>query len=99
MARFNFAYDREAAGSARDRQVTGVDQSDQLAVINANKAAIEEAGVNLHSYTAPGDDHGIFEWPKFYELEVNGERLVDWVTRLIEGKPVDDVHCEACGVG
>ena len=59
--------------------------SDQLAVIDANEAAIEEAGVVLHSYTAPGDGHGIFEWPKFYELEVNGEKLVDWVTRLIEG--------------
>jgi hypothetical protein len=29
-------------------------------------------------------------------LEVNGEKLVDWVTRLIEGKPVDDVHCAKC---
>jgi hypothetical protein len=96
MARFDFAYDREAAGGA---QVTGVDQSDQLAVIDANEAAIEEAGVVLHSYTVPGDGHGIFEWPKFYEIEVNGERLVDWVTRLIEGKSVDDVHCQKCRVG
>jgi Pectinacetylesterase len=96
MARFDFAFDREAAGSA---QVTGVDQSDQLAVIDANEAAIEKAGVNLHSYTAPGDGHGIFEWPKFYKLKVNGKRLLDWVARLIEGKPVDDVHCRKCRVG
>jgi predicted dithiol-disulfide oxidoreductase (DUF899 family) len=27
------------------------------------------------------------EWPRFYELEVNGEKLVDWVRRLLEGKP------------
>jgi Pectinacetylesterase len=96
MARFDFAYDREAAGGA---QVTGVDQSDQLAVIDANEVAIEKAGVDLHSYTAPGDGHGIFEWPKFYEIEVNGEPLVDWVARLIEGKPVDDVHCQKCRAG
>jgi hypothetical protein len=95
LARFDFAYDREAAGGA---QVTGVEQSDQIAVIDANEAAIEEAGVDLHSYTAPGDGHGIFEWPRFYEIEVNGERLVDWVTRLIEGKSVDDVHCQTCRV-
>jgi hypothetical protein len=93
LARFDFAYDREAAGSAN---VTGVDPSHQLAVIDANEAAIEKAGVDLHSYTAPGDGHGIFEWPKFYKLEVNGERLVDWVARLIEGRPVDDVHCQNC---
>ena len=96
LARFDFAYDREAAGGA---QITGVDQSEQLGVIDANEAAIEEAGVVLHSYTAPGDGHGIFEWPKFYELEVNGEKLVDWVTRLIEGEPVDDVHCQKCRAG
>jgi hypothetical protein len=93
LARFDYAYDRQAAGGA---QVTGVDQSHQLAVIDANEAAIEEAGVVLHSYTAPGDGHGVFEWPRFYELEVNGERLVDWVDRLIAGKPVDDVHCQKC---
>jgi Pectinacetylesterase len=96
LARFDFAYDREAAG---DGQVTGMDPSDQLAVIDANEAAIEDAGVVLHSYTAPGDDHGIFEWEKFYEVEGNGEKLVDWVTGLIEGEPIDDVHCQKCGVG
>jgi len=95
LARFDFAYDREAAGAG---QVTGVDPSDQLAVIDANEAAIEKAGVDLHSYTAPGDGHRILEWPTFYKLKVNGKWLVDWVDRLIEGKPVDDVHCKKCRV-
>jgi hypothetical protein len=70
LARFDYAYDQEAAGGG---QVTGVDPSDQLAVIDANEAAIEDTGVVLHSYTAPGNGHGIFEWPRFYEIEVNGE--------------------------
>jgi hypothetical protein len=65
-------------------------------VIDANEAAIEDAGVVLHSYTAPGDGHGILEWPRFYEMEVNGEKLVDWVSRLVEGKPVEDVPCKRC---
>jgi hypothetical protein len=30
---------------------------------------------------------------------VNGQPLIDSVTRLIEGKPVDDVHCQKCRVG
>jgi len=46
-----------------------LDPSELLAVIDANEAAIENAGVVLHSYTAPGDGHGIFEWPAFYDLE------------------------------
>jgi hypothetical protein len=65
-------------------------------VLDANEAAIEEAGVVMHSYTAPGEGHGIFERPAFYEMEVNGVTLVDWVTRLITGDPVDDVHCVDC---
>jgi hypothetical protein len=35
----------------------------------------------------------------FYTEKVNGEKLVDWVTKLIEGKPVDDVHCMKCRGG
>jgi hypothetical protein len=96
MARFDFAYDAEAAQSAEE---LGLDPSEFLAVIDANEAKIEAAGVNLHSYTAPGDDHGIFEWPKFYEVEVNGVRLVDWVEALLAGQPLDDVHCTECEPG
>ena len=108
LARFDYAYDQEAAEGAA---ALGLDPSKLLGVIDANEAVIEEAGLVQHSYTAPGDGHGIFEWPKFYKLEVNGEklvdwvtrlidgeRLVDWVTRLIEGEPVDDMHCQKCRV-
>ena len=93
MARFDYAYDSSAAEGA---ETLGLDPSELLAVIDANEAAIEEAGVVLHSYTAPGSDHGIFEWPVFYELEVNGVTLVDWVAALIAGEPLDDVHCDDC---
>ena len=96
FARFDYAYDESAGRGAASM---GRDPSELLAVIDANEAAIEKAGVDLHSYTAPGDGHGIFEYPKFYELEVNGEKLVDWVRTLIEGKPVTDVHCRKCRIG
>jgi hypothetical protein len=93
LARFDYAYDEEAAESADD---LGIDPSDLLAVTDANEAAIEAAGVVQHSYTAPGADHGILEWPAFYEVEVDGVRLVDWVDALIAGQPLDDVHCDDC---
>jgi hypothetical protein len=95
LARFDFAYDREAAEGAVE---LGRDPSELLAVIDANEAWIEDAGLVQHSYTAPGDGHGIFEYETFYEVEVNGETLVDWVNRLIKGEPVDDVHCQRCRV-
>ena len=93
LARFDFAYDTAAVEGAA---AMGQDPSTLLATIDANEAAIEAAGVDLHSYTAPGGDHGIFEWPKFYEIEVNGVRLVDWVEALITGQSPDDVHCDDC---
>jgi hypothetical protein len=73
LARFDYAYDQEAAKGA----ALGLDPSDLLAVIEASEAAIEAAGVVQHSHTAPGDGHGIFEWPTLYELEVND---VTWST-------------------
>jgi hypothetical protein len=32
----------------------------------------------------------------FYRETVNGVLLVDWVTALVRGEPVDDVHCTVC---
>ena len=93
LARFDYAYDQEAAQSAES---LGLDPSELLAAIDANETAIEDAGVVLHSFTAPGDDHGLFEWDKFYEIEVNGMKLVDWVDALLAGEPLDDVHCDQC---
>jgi hypothetical protein len=96
LARFDFAYDPEAAEGAES---LGLDPSRLLAAIDANEAAIEASGVVLHSYTAAGNGHRLFEWPAFYEVEVNGEKLVDWVARLLAGEHVDDVHCHKCRAG
>jgi hypothetical protein len=93
MARFDYAYDPNAA---RAVESMGGDASNLLALIDANEAAIEAAGVLQHSYTAPGEEHQILDIDRFYEMEVNDVRLVDWVDALIAGEPLDDVHCEQC---
>ena len=93
MARFDYAFDQNAARQLESR---GVDPSTMVELIDANEAAIEAAGVVQHSYTAPGDDHGIFEFEAFSEIEVNGVTLVDWIEALLAGEPLDDVHCEDC---
>ena len=74
----------------------GGDSSNLVALIDANEAAIEAAGVVQHSYTAPGTEHGIFDDDTFYEMEVNGVSLVDWIEALLAGEPLDDVHCDQC---
>jgi hypothetical protein len=56
-------------------------------------------GRKVCGYTAPGSADTVLNDEPFYTEEVNGQRFVDWVTRLIERKPVDDVHCRQCRVG
>lgn len=94
MARFDYAYDAHAAESIE--YLTGQATPDLLALIDGNEAAIEEAGVVQHSYTAPGNGHGILEFPAFYELKVDGVSLADWVAALLAGRPLDDVRCTDC---
>lgn len=94
LARFDYAFDPNAVRAVE--ALTGTDASNLVALIDANEASIEDAGVVLHSYTAPGQEHGILDFERFYEIDVNGVRLVDWVNALIVGKPLNDVHCEEC---
>ncbi len=93
LARFDFAYDEVQTFFMEQ---IGADTSDLAAAIDANEAAIEDAGVVQHSYTAPGHDHGVVDDNLFYTMEVNGVALVDWVEALIAGEPLDDVHCDQC---
>ena len=93
MARFDFAFDPNAA---RAVEWMGGDPSNYSALIDANEAAIEAAGVTEHSYTAPGEGHRILELDTFYEMKVNGVRLVDWVDALLTGEPLRDVRCDEC---
>jgi len=92
LARFDYAYDPNAAKTLERMGVA----SSTLELIDANEAAIEATGVVLHSYTAPGEVHGIFDSGSFYDLEVGGVRLVDWIDALLAGEPLADVHCVQC---
>jgi Pectinacetylesterase len=96
FARHDYAYD-EHQGTWYPR--IGIRAGDLLARVDANETQIEDAGVKVFSYVAPGDEHVVLSDGLFYTETMNGEKLVDWVTRLIEGKPVDDVHCQKCRVG
>jgi hypothetical protein len=96
FARHDYAYD---AHQAIWYPKLGVETGDLLDRMDANEAQIEGAGVNLLSYTAPGDEHTALTESQFYTEEVNGVSLLDWVTKLIRGEQVSDVHCEDCAAG
>jgi hypothetical protein len=88
---------RSTSPSASSRYPrAGVPLEDLLSLIDANETQIEAAGVNVHSYVAPGDDHTALTDGRIYTESLNGVNVVDWVTSLIDGEPADDVHCTEC---
>ena len=96
FARHDYAYD--------ERQelwypLLDVPAEDLLSLIDANETQIEDAGVNLLSYIAPGDEHMVLSDGSFYTETVNGVLFVDWVTQLVNHQLDADVHCEECRVG
>ncbi|MFC6080492.1 pectin acetylesterase-family hydrolase [Sphaerisporangium aureirubrum] len=94
LSRFDHAFD--PAATAEVTQWLPGTPPNLLAVLNTNEAAIETAGVTLHSYTAPGNGHGLFEFDTFYTLKVQDTRLTDWLKQLTTNHPPDDVHCDKC---
>jgi hypothetical protein len=93
FARHDYAYDETQQSW---NVIVGVPADDLLSLIDANETLIEAAGVNLLSYIAPGDEHTALSDGTFYTEQVNGQPLVDWVTRLVDGEPIEDVHCPDC---
>ena len=51
------------------------------------------------SDTAPGSEPTAPTQGRFYTTAGGGERLVDWLTRLVERKPIDDVRRRRCRAG
>jgi Pectinacetylesterase len=96
FARHDYASDEQ---QQRMSAIAGIPTTDLLSRIDANETEIEAAGVNLLSYVAPGGEHTALTDGTFYTEEVDGQPLVEWVARLIEGEPVEDVHCMDCTAG
>ena len=76
--------------------MAGIPACELLSRIDANETLIEAAGVNLLGYVAPGNEHTALSDGTFYTEEVNGQPLVDWVTKLVDGEQVEDVRCTDC---
>lgn len=94
MANINTAYD-----DVQQRFVTlaGFPDTGLPAMIDANNAAAEAGGAKLHSWVGPGTLHTILGRPELYSVDVGGTKLIDWITELVGGKDVPDVHCTDCG--
>jgi len=93
FARFDYAYDQVQANFAA---LAGIQADDLVTFIDQTEADIEAAGVAVASYVAPGDAHTILMSDEFYDMEVEGVRLVDFLTTLVAGDVPADVRCTQC---
>jgi hypothetical protein len=67
LARHDYAYDEN---QHIWYPLLGDDAGDLLSRMDANEAQIEEAGVDLHIYLAPGAEHTVLTEGRFYTEEV-----------------------------
>ncbi len=96
FGRFDHAFDQV---QAQYGALAGVPADELVTLIDATEKQIEDGGVQIASYVAPGDLHTIAGTDAFYTMEVEGVRLVDWLTALVDDPdPPPDVHCTTCGV-
>lgn len=93
FARHDYAFDRTQVFFG---QLAGIPADDLVSLIDTNEQQIEAGGTELFSYISPGDSHTVLSRPEFYTETLNGTALVDWVTALVGGTPIDDVHCTVC---
>jgi hypothetical protein len=93
FARFDYAYDQVQASFAA---LAGIQADDLVTFIDQTEADIEAAGVPVASYVAPGDAHTIVMSDEFYDMEVEGVRLVDFLATLVAGDVPADVRCTEC---
>jgi len=93
FGRFDYAFDSVQATFGA---LAGVAADDLVTLIDETEAQVEASGVPIASFVAPGSGHTIMGGDLVYELEVEGVRLIDWITKLVEGDVPDDVHCTEC---
>ena len=69
---------------------------DLLTKIEANNALIEAEGVEVRSWVGTGTEHTVLGLDSFYDDEVDGTALRDWVAAVVAGEDVEDVRCTVC---
>ena len=93
FARFDYASDEvQGAFSA----LAGIGSGSVVEQIDATEQEIEDGGTPLAVFVAPGTEHTIIGGDEVYSTEVDGVRLIDWITELVDGGFPADVHCVDC---
>ena len=64
--------------------------------IKRNHEDISRVAQNFRFFVSDNTSHTILTKPEFYEYAVDQIRFVDWFTRLVSGRSIDNVLCDPC---
>lgn len=76
----------------RFADLIGLSGTPLVQLIDGNNQLVEAAGVDLHSWVGPGTEHVSTARDDVYTTEVNGTKLIDWISEVVDGDDVADVH-------
>jgi hypothetical protein len=91
LAQINFADD---AVQRRFMDLMGAPTDVLTKGLTCNLNEIRIDSPNFHSYIYPGTEHIMLRTGALYETTCEGERLVDWIGRVVEGQPVVNRWCD-----
>ena len=74
----------------------GVQGSELVGLLRANRKEIAAQIDAFRSFTVGGRAHGIVQNDRFYAYHTNGQRVRDWVGSIAGGEPVSSVDCTSC---
>lgn len=96
LAQYNTTYDETQ--SYFFTALGGGDVKAWSTAMRAEVSGIVASTPSFRAITAPGYQHCILNRPDLYTATFDGERLVDWISRRIDDKPVTNHDCgENCG--
>ena len=82
--------------AARKRLQAGVQGSELVGLLRANRKEIGAQVDTFRSFTVGGRAHGVVQNDRFYAYQTNGQRVRDWVASIANGQPVASVDCTNC---
>jgi hypothetical protein len=91
LGQVNFADDAEQRTFMR-LLGTPVKQLTKPLTCNMNEVRIDAP--QFHSFIYPGTRHMVLSTDSVYTIRCNGQSLVDWVTALIDGDPIENRWCD-----
>jgi acetyl esterase/lipase len=74
----------------------GKDKEEWSQQMRASLRDIQDAAPNFRAFVAEGEQHCILPAANFYDSEAGGKKLSEWMSDMVNDRPLDSRTCETC---